>query len=262
MAYILNQLDLEESMEQIETQTHSRNQVQSQHNERVLENRPSRHSRKSISPPASASSSSSGTTSLNSTSTSNIESVSDVKETSSSSSSLKSRIYFENPTDDQLLFTRNIHKQLLEEQTMYSNILSSGGFVPGSSTGEYESDSDEMSDSDLENCEDAVGTFSKKHYIDPEKARKELGDIQEQLNSIPKWYPFERVIHQQKAKDTNWKPHIQYEMVRGVTQRGTRLYQALVFLNSSKTEEPLGRLSMFPSHMKDILECLTMFYSM
>jgi hypothetical protein len=259
MAYILNQLDLEETMEEIETQRHSRNQVQSQHNERVLENRPSRHSRKSISPPAS----SSGTTSLNSTSNIESESVSDVKEISLSS--LKSRIYFENPTNDQLLFTRNIHKQLLEEQTMYSNIISSGGFVPGSSTGEYESDSDEndeLDEYDLENCEDAAGTSSKKHYIDPEKARKKLGDIQEQLNCISKWYSFEKIIHQQKAKDMNWKPHIEYKMVRGITRRGTRLYQALVFLNSSKNENPLGRLSIFPSHMKDILECLTMFYSM
>jgi hypothetical protein len=257
MAYILNQLDLEETMEEIETQRHSRTQVQSQHNERVLENRPSRHSRKSISPPASSS-----TTTLNIESES--ESVSDVKE-ASSSSSLKSRIYFENPTDDQLLFTRNIHKQLLEEQTMYSNIISSGGFVPGSSTGEYESDSDENNELDryvgLES-EDAVGTSSKKHYIDPEKARKKLGDIQEQLNCISKWYFFEKIIHQQKAKNMNWKPHIEYEMVKGITRRGTRLYQALVFLNSSKNENPLGRLSMFPSHMKDILECLTMFYSM
>jgi hypothetical protein len=223
MAYILNRLDeISDELEKLS----SRTSLNEREREQEKLNRPSRHSPKKSSSPKEAAA------------------------TTSKEHSVGHRMFFENPTNEQLLVIKNYHENLLENQILYNDIITSGGFVPGTESGEYESDEDEMDE------------FEEVHrrYCSPDNASRKLSVIEEQLKVISHFYDLERVIHSRKAKNYSWKPHIVYSMLKGVTEDGTHLYYAKLLKEDS--QESIIEINCFPESMIDLLESLTMFYSM
>jgi hypothetical protein len=222
MAYILNRLDeISDELERLSSRT-SRNERE-QEQEKL--NRPSRHSSSTA-----------------------------VAATAAAAATSKEpkeghRMFFENPTNEQLLIVKNYYENLLENQTLYNDIIASGGFVPGTESGEYESDEDEDEDEEIH-----------RRYCSPENVSRKLSVIKEQLKVISYFYDLERVIHSRKAKNHSWKPHIVYSMLRGVTEDGTHLYYAKLLKEDS--QESILEINGFPESMIDLLESLTMFYSM
>lgn len=202
--------------------------------EKELLQRPSRHSKKA-SPTATASATA----------------------TSSGSGRHHNHMFFENPTNDQLPVIKRFHENLLENQILYSDILTSGGFVPGTEGGEYDSDSD-YSDDDGGESADATGN---RRYHSPEKAREILLEIKEQLLLIPALYDFERAIHSYKAKHHSWKPHIEMNLLKGVNEKGENLFYAEAFYKAGDTK-PFAELEGFTQSICDILEGMYLFYSM